>query len=318
VPDALRHPAALLVLAAACWGTGTAISKQAVADVPPVTLLTIQLAASLVFLAIVARLRGANLRAGAADGPIVRLGLLNPGLSYALGLLGLTQISASLSVLIWALEPIGIMALAVVLLSERPTVRLVALSTLAVAGLVVVLYDPAAGGEAAGIAISAAGVACCALYTIAARAWVRGSESTVRVVFGQEAFALVFAVGLDALVWSAGGAVAPVTVTVGLATSAIVSGLLYYGLAYWLYLNALRSLPASVAATSFYLIPIFGLAAAAVYGERLALVQWTGAAVVLVALAGIALSSAPSSGMLGDPLVKPRVSPTRPAQDLSD
>lgn len=42
--------------------------------------------------------------------------------------------------------------------------------------------------------------------------------------------------------------------------SAIGSGVLYYGLAYWLYLTGLRKVPASLAAASFYLIPVFGVA----------------------------------------------------------
>ena len=41
-----------------------------------------------------------------------RLGLLNPGAAYALSLLGLTTITASLSVLLWALEPLMILFLA--------------------------------------------------------------------------------------------------------------------------------------------------------------------------------------------------------------
>ena len=35
-----------LILAAACWAGGTVVSKQAVAEVPPLTLLAVQLAAS--------------------------------------------------------------------------------------------------------------------------------------------------------------------------------------------------------------------------------------------------------------------------------
>ena len=40
------------------------------------------------------------------------LGVLNPGVSYALSLAGLQRITASASALLWALEPILILALA--------------------------------------------------------------------------------------------------------------------------------------------------------------------------------------------------------------
>ena len=63
-------------------------------------MLPIQLAASLVVLALLMRRRGMSLRGSPAI--LSRLGVLNPGLAYALGLLGLGSISASLAVLLWA------------------------------------------------------------------------------------------------------------------------------------------------------------------------------------------------------------------------
>jgi drug/metabolite transporter (DMT)-like permease len=70
--------------------------------------------------------------------------------------------------------------------------------------------------------------------------------------------------------------------------SAIGSGVLYYGLAYWLYLFGLRRVPASVAASSFYLIPLFGVLGGSVFlGERFEPMQWVGVLIVLVAIAAI-------------------------------
>jgi O-acetylserine/cysteine efflux transporter len=72
------------------------------------------------------------------------------------------------------------------------------------------------------------------------------------------------------------------------AISAIVSGALYYTGAYWLYLGALRRVPASLAAVSFYLIPIVGVTAGALLlGERLGPTQWVGVFVVLAAVWGV-------------------------------
>ena len=70
--------------------------------------------------------------------------------------------------------------------------------------------------------------------------------------------------------------------------SVIVSGLLHHGLAYVFYLAALRRINASSAAVSFDLVPIFGIAAGLVYGERLDAPQWVSAAVVIGAVALIA------------------------------
>jgi drug/metabolite transporter (DMT)-like permease len=79
----------------------------------------------------------------------------------------------------------------------------------------------------------------------------------------------------------------PVRVTAVGALSAVVSGLLYYAFAYSFYISALRRVRASIAAASFYLIPVFGLAGAWVTGERLQPVQWLGAAIVIGAVAWI-------------------------------
>ena len=117
-PSIARADLAALVLAATCWGTGTVISKAALAEVPPFTLLAIQLAASLAVLTILMRSRGIPLRSQGS--PLLgRLGLLNPGVAYALSLVGLTYITASLSVLLWALESLLILALAGLFLRER-------------------------------------------------------------------------------------------------------------------------------------------------------------------------------------------------------
>ena len=76
-----------LILAAGCWGLGTVISKSALEDLSPIVLLAVQLTASVVVLATVMRVRGLPLRSDAP--PLLgRLGVLNPGVAYALSLVG--------------------------------------------------------------------------------------------------------------------------------------------------------------------------------------------------------------------------------------
>ena len=276
-----------LILAAASWGVGTVVSKSALAEIPPLTLLPIQLSASVAALLLLMRRQGVPLR---GDGPALlgRLGLLNPGLAYALSLLGLVTITASLSVLLWALEPLLIVVLAAWFLGERITRTFVVLSLIAVAGMIVIVYDPAAGGAPLGVVLTIAGIACCAAYTVITRRWIPATAETSQVVLIQQVYGLVLASGLAVAVGWAGGQVLPSSITpMGLA-SAVGSGVLYYAGAYWLYLGALRNVPASVAAVSFYLIPIVGVAAAAIFlGERMDTRQWIGAVVVMLAVLGI-------------------------------
>ena len=277
-----------LILAAACWGFGTVISKRAVAEFAPLTLLPIQLGSSLVLLAILMRARSIPFRDAAASPILGRLGLLNPGLAYALSLLGLVSITASLSVMLWALEPLLILLLAGWFLGERVTPGLVVLSLIAVGGMLLVIYQPGGAGSPIGVLLTVAGVGCCAVYTVITRLWISTSDSTAQVVVAQQAYALALAFALVSAAWILGGAVRPEAISpIGLA-SAIGSGVLYYGLAYWLYLTGLRQVPASIAAASFYLIPVFGVAGGFLFlGERLEPSQWVGVAIVLAAIAVI-------------------------------
>ena len=125
-----RRDVAALVLAASCWGLGTVVSKAALDEIPPLTLLPIQLAASLAILVVAMRLRGVSLRSG-GSALLGRLGLLNPGIAYALSLAGLVTITASLAVLLWALEPLVILFMAAWFLHERITPSIVLLSMVA-------------------------------------------------------------------------------------------------------------------------------------------------------------------------------------------
>ncbi len=210
-------------------------------------------------------------------------------MAYALSLVGLVTITASLSVLLWALEPLMILVLAAVFLRERITPAFVGLSLVAVAGMVIIVYDPSSStGQAIGVALTLAGIACCAIYSVIARRWIPDARETSQVILAQQGYALGLALVLVVLVGLAGGAIVPASLTpLGLA-SAIGSGALYYAGAYWFYLGALRHVPASFAALSFYLIPIVGVTAGALLlGERLEPRQWIGAVIVLGALAAI-------------------------------
>lgn len=293
---------AFLVLAAACWGTGTVVSKQAVAEIAPLTLLPIQLATSVVFLLVLTRARGIALPSGSEGRLLGRLGLLNPGLAYALSLIGLAEITASTSVLLWASEPLFILALAAVVLGERVGVAILAPSAIAIVGLALVVLDPAAGGSVPGIVLTVAGVVVCAVYTVATRKWLLGSDSTFGVVLAQQLYALGFASVVVVALAASGRQMLPAQVSAAGLASAAASGLLYYAFAYSFYLSALRHVRASIAAASFYLIPVFGVAGGWLAGERLEPLQWLGAILVVISVAAITIRAArPADKQLDQP-----------------
>jgi drug/metabolite transporter (DMT)-like permease len=282
----------LLAAAAASWGFGTVISKQAVTELPSLTLLVLQLGVSVAVMAIVVRVRGEGAPDTRESRLLGRLGLLNPGLAYALSLLGLTGITASLAVLLWAIEPILILVLAAFVLRERVGGAVAVASAVAIAGLVLIVADPAAGGFAGGVALTIAGVVVCALYTVLTRRWILGTDATFPIVLAQQAHALVLIAAVTMVAALGGQQVLPDAVSLVGISSAIVSGLLYYALAYSCYLTALREVRAPIAASAFYLIPVFGIAGAWVTGERLAAGQWLGAAIVVAAVISITTRTA--------------------------
>ena len=286
------RPVAELVLAAACWGIGTVASKQAVAEVAPLALLPVQLASSVLLLLVITRVRGEPRPRGREGSLLARLGLLNPGLAYALSLTGLTCITASVAVLLWATEPIFILVLAAAVLGDRIGRVIVVASAVAIAGLVFVVAEPGASGSASGVALTVAGVVVCAVYTVLTRRWLLGTGSTFGVVLAQQLHALAFSLVVVVLIVATGTPIVPERITPAGIASAVASGLLYYAFAYSFYLSALRRVRASIAAASFYLIPVFGLAGGWLIGERLDARQWVGALVVVIAVAVITIRAA--------------------------
>jgi len=274
-----------LILAAASWGLGTVISKHAVEEIPPLVLLTVQLAASVLALTVLLRVRRIPLVDRSMPSALARLGVLNPGIAYTLSLLGLTQITASLSVLLWTAEPILVVLLAGVVLHERVGPRFLGLSALAALGLALVIGAPGDTSSILGIGLTLAAIACCAVYTVLARGQLSDPEATPAVVLAQQAHGLAFVTPLLLLAIAAGVVSLPPSVSPAAWASAVGSGVLYYAAAYWFYVSALARLPASTAAASFYLIPVFGVGGGILLlGESLTPLQWVGAVLVLASV----------------------------------
>jgi drug/metabolite transporter (DMT)-like permease len=281
---------AALVAAAACWGLGTVASKHVVDDVAPLTLLPLQLTASCAFLLAVALARREPFVWTQSMRRLSILGVLNPGVAYALGLVGLTTITASLSVLLWALEPVAILLLAALVLREHISAGLAGSVAVAVTGALAVVYQPGAAGNATGITLTLVSIGFCATYTVLTRRLVLDDSSLV-VVLAQQVAALLFAVALATVTELLGGNGWDSDSLGALATwlGAAASGVLYYGLGFTFYLAGLRHVPAAYAGAFLTLIPVVGVTAGQLTGERLDPRQWLGALVIVAATASIAV-----------------------------
>ena len=161
----------------------------------------------------------------------------------------------------------------------------------AIAGVLLVVYQPGAAGDTVGITLTAVSIGFCALYAVLTRRLLL-DDSSVAVVLAQQLAALAFTVVLAngvAMVggpgWDLGGHPA------GDWLAAAASGVLYYGLGFWFFVTGLRQVPASVAGSFLPLIPVFGLATGYLVGERLEARQWAGALVIVAATVAVARRS---------------------------
>lgn len=283
-------PMMALTLAAACWGFATVMTKAALTQIPPLTLLVIQLAVSVAGLWVMVVAQRARLPPRRTAYQLGLLGLLNPGIAYTLSLLGLRLTTASMSSLLWAAEPILILGLARLSLRERLTPIILLFSALAIVGVVLVAdvgLKVEAGNTGLGNMLILGGVVCCALYTVLTRRTVAVFDPLVLIAL-QETFALVWALAIWPLEFTSVAVDSLAAIPADAWLWAALSGLTYYALAFWFYLTGLKAIPASLAGIFINLIPIFGVGGAYIFlGERLGTLQWAGAAFILVAVFAI-------------------------------
>lgn len=285
----------LLVAAAGCWGVATVGSKRAVDEIAPLTLLPIELTVSVTLLLAVARVSGQWVGWSPEMRRLAGLGVLNPGLAYALSLAGLARVTASVSVLLWAFEPVLILAIAFVVLRQRVSKPIAGFAVVALAGVVLVVFQPGTNGSTPGIALTIAGVAACAAYTLLSSKYLV-EASTVGVVLVQQVAALAFAIILFAgsLVVTGAPHLADVSGTAWL--SALGAGALYCGVAFCFYVAGLRGVTPGFAGVFINLVPVFGITTGfVVLGERLTGRQLIGGAIVIAAVAGSAMMASRSA-----------------------
>ncbi len=288
---ASRSRSAVLIGAALCWGLGTVLSKYALGGFDAAVLLPFQLTCSVVLLGTFVFITGASVRGIEHAVRIGALGVLNPGIAYALGLTALAQIDASVSVVIWATEPVLIVLLAFAFLHERLPLWSVLCLASAMAGVALIVGAPSEAGSLTGVVLTFTAVLACALYSILLRR-MELTDGTLPVVFLQQASALAFAL---VMLFVAKGvrSWASVDVTSLQMASAIAGGGLYYGAAFLLFVAGLRRTSAARAGMFLTLIPVFGLVfSALLLGETMDARQFLGSMVVIGSMAVLAVREA--------------------------
>ncbi|ARE83061.1 conserved membrane hypothetical protein [Roseovarius sp. EC-HK134] len=295
--DAISHPVpsrsvavAAMLCSAACWGGATVMTKGALDAFDPFILLVIQLVASVAALWTAVLLSSTSLL---AFRPMVRAGstgVLEPGLAYAVGVPGLALTTAGNASVIAALEPVFIFLGAWLLFRTRPTLRAIVAIVTAVIGVTLVsLTDPAGlgGGSVLGDGLVLFGTALAAAYVLASSKLAVTMPAVLLTALQQTA-GLGLVVILSAFALFAGWQSLPASVTLPALGLAILSGLIQYALAFWLYIVGLKGIAPGLAGMFLTTTPIFGVFGGIVFlGERLVLSQLLGMTLVIVSLVAL-------------------------------
>ncbi len=289
-----------LIASQACWGLATVMSKHVLGDIPPISLLAVQLLTSVIFLWGVISARSSMRNAAHQFSPIwarsnmlksAWFGIMEPGMAYVLIILGLNRTSASNSSLLTVFEPIGVLLLAALLLRERLKLSVLILALLGCVGMSLVAGGHVLDGDRSsmiGDALIVLGTLMSSLYVVMTRRVIVHADPLMLTAMQHTVgFFFVLCIWIAAVL----GNERPMLAQVPLSSWvwAIGSGIVQYSLAFWFYWIGAKNVSAGMASIFLMLIPVFGIGGAYVFlGEQLGVFQWLGAGLILVALAGIA------------------------------
>ncbi|CAB3746422.1 hypothetical protein GQ57_35055 [Burkholderia sp. MSh2] len=274
-----------LIMATLCWGVAIPFSKMALPALSPAWLIVLQIAASVAVLACVAVAQRVSLRgiAAAQVAVVALIGMLEPCGAYYLGFVGMQSTSALHTAVLFALEPLGILAFNIVLFRLRVDRRLLAAGVVALAGVVVItLGDTSADAHASlrGDAFVLAGVMVAALYVSLSTHAVTLASATAMLLIQQAASLLLALVllGVDA---DGGGGLQRLPAW-SAAWPAMAIGVLQFALAFLFYFRGARGNASYWSAVVLNLIPDVGIVASiAILGETASPVYFAGGAITI-------------------------------------
>lgn len=268
------------------------LDNSAPSAIDPLPFLTLQLVGGVFFLIAVRlamgwRMEPFELLVRPALAGII-LGVGSVGTIMALAL-----VSASEASVVFATQPVLMLGLAWVLLGERFGPRVALLCMAAVGGVIFIVVGgstDASPSRFAGLAFALMSTVCAALYTV----WMRGLSGKVDLLTALIVVQTT-ACGLSAVIWSCAAWMDLTTTRIGtlfLAGSALGTGAIHYGAAFYVYLIGLQHTEASKAGIYLSLVPVFAIGLAwVILAERLSTSQWLGAMIVVAAVAGLSTFS---------------------------
>ena len=269
------------------------LSKYLLGATAPMIVVLIQLSSSMLVSWIIVTIKFEELEISGKFLVASALGVLHPGLSTTLGIVGLAHLDASISSTIWALEAAMTMVLASMILAEKLRVTQIVLTIVSVGGVFFTTMNGDPTGDSVeslyGAFLVLIAVASCALYAVLSRQISKDSAADpLPLVAGQQTVGLLVSFAMFPFHWSIERLSDLNAISIDIWLVCALSGILAFLVAMGLFLAALRHLSAGFASSFLILTPVFGLASAyLLLGEVLTGWQWVGVLVILMSVLGI-------------------------------
>lgn len=271
---------------ASCWGVGLTLSKIALAEISPTTLLMIQLISSVLFLFVVCYFKEGKIPVSLKNLKLGKAGIFEPGLAYMFGTVGLEMTTATNASLIASSEVIMTIVAAAFFLREKLTTRKAILALASFSGVFLLLSQDSqsvANNSLIGDALVLLGTTFAVGYVLISKSQVNNASAINLTASQQFVGLIVTVIGFGILsVVNQKYEINAFNIPVQFWLLAIVSGIMQYALAFLLYITALNDLNVSSSAFYVALVPVFSVASAILLiGEQPNALQWIGAVLVL-------------------------------------
>lgn len=282
----------LLVVLCLLWGTTWPLMKIALQDIPPLSMRTMTAALGALSLLVICLVTRRSLRVASTKdwGHLFVISLLNIG-AFSL-LSAYAQIAAATSrvtILIYTM-PIWTVLLAWMLLRERPSTRQGLAVILCALGLVVLIYPLAAKGVPLGLLLAVAAGLSWGAGTVYVK-WARLDLDPLAFAFWQLVIAFLVIAGC-LMVFD--GRLNLDHAHVGSLLATAYAGVIGSGIAYALWFEIIRRLPAGTASLGTLGIPAVGvISTILIVGERPTATDIIGFALIFAASACVLLAPAP-------------------------
>jgi drug/metabolite transporter (DMT)-like permease len=268
------------------WGWSIPFNKLLTNDIDPLSLIIIQLLASAIFLLTI--IKFLKLKFSWVEDQILVvffIGILEPGLAYYLGFIGVTKTSALHVSVIYALEPIGIIGFNFLLFQHKLKLNLIVVSIISFLGILIIASDDANKNIyvdfLSGDILIFLGVMMASLYVSLSVQYLKAID-VIKMLFIQQIGSL-FLISVIFVISNNTDVTNLMTFKSSLVLQAVVLGVVQFGLSFLLYFLGAKRVTNYKGILILNMTPVIGiLASIAVLHEHATIYFAVGAIIVFI------------------------------------